>query len=281
MPTVPGTVGRDECADRRRMGFGRHPDCAAGTRQHREFTEMLRAPGVEVIELGEGMGGGSGFALTLDALYRHDASFPSPRGLILLRPGKRSRRGEPEAPRAVFAARGVPVVGAIPAPGVAEGGAPARRDGRTRFAGEGCRTDADGIAQLAGLAAPDSVEAVPAPLPHGEGPARCLRLRSLPSDLDSRTIPADPELFAVPTLRRLTGHGFDRIPIVAEERGTTAAKVLSPGNGELLALRTNRRTNGRIEAAGCRVPPYAGSEIRRNGSGGPTCPARPRRPETP
>ena len=162
-----------------------------------------------------------------------------------------------------------------------EGGAPARRDGRTRLAGEGCRTDDDGIAQLAGLAAPDSVEAVAAPLPHGEGPARCLRLKSLPSDLGSRTIPADPKLLAVPTLRRLTGHGFDRIPIVAEKRGTMAVKVLSPGNGELLALRANRRTNGRIEAAGCRVRPYEGSEIRRNGSGGPTGLARPLRPEAP
>lgn len=277
----PGTVGWDERADWRRLGYRRPPNREAAARQHREFTENLRAPGVEVIELGEAIGGAGSFDLTPDAVYCHDASLPSPRGMILLRPGKPARRGEPDSHRAVFAARGIPVVGAIAAPGVAEGGDLVWLDDRTLLAGEGYRTDAAGIAQLAALLARDGVEVVPAPLPHGEGPDRCLHLMSLLSVLDARTLLADPELLAVPTLRRLSDHGFEIVPIAVEERGTMAANVLALGDGELLALRANRRTNERLEAAGYRVRSYEGSEISHNGSGGPTCLTRPLRRETP
>lgn len=49
-----------------------------------------------------------------------------------------------------------------------------------------------------------------------------------------------------------------------------AAKVLSPGNGDPLAIRADRRPNERIEAAGCRVRAGEGAEIGREGSGRPT-----------
>ena len=272
----PGAVGWDERADWRRLGYGRPPNREAAVREHRGFLDALGGSGIEVVDLAEAIGGG-GFDLTPDAVYCHDASLPSPRGMILMRPGKPARRGEPEAHRAVFAERGIPVVGEIAPPAVAEGGDLVWLDDRTLLAGEGYRTDAAGIAQIRELLAPDGVEVIPAPLLHGEGPERCLHLMSLLSVLDARTLLADSELLAVPTLRLLARRGFEIVPVAVEERGTMAANVLSLGRGELVALRASRRTNERLEAAGYRVRAYEGSEISQNGSGGPTCLTRPLR----
>lgn len=270
---APDDAGWGPEADWRGIGYRRPPDRESALRQHREIGRALADAGVAVRR-----GSPEGFPsarLTPDAVYCHDASFPSPRGMILMRMGKPTRRGEPEFHRAVFAAAGIPVVGEIVAPAVAEAGDLVWLDEKTVLAGEGYRTDAAGIRGLRELLAPDGVEVVPAPLPHGGGPGKCLHLMSLLSVLDAGTILADPEWLAVSTLKFLAARGFERIPIVPEERETMAANALSLGGGELLAIAANRRTNERLRDAGYRVRVYEGSEISANGDGGPTCLTRP------
>ena len=285
---TPEAAGWGPEANWREIGYRRPPDREAALRQHREIEKALADAGVTLRRIGPEGSSSDGFSsegvsfegvpsarLTPDAAYCHDASFPSPRGMILMRMGKPTRRGEPELHRAAFAEAGIPVVGEIAAPAVAEAGDLVWLDEGTVLAGEGYRTDAAGIRQLEALLAPDGVEVVPAPLPHGGGPGECLHLMSLLSVLDSRTIVADPERLAVSTLKFLAARGFEWIPIVQEERDAMAANVLSLGEGELLAIAANRRTNERLRDAGYRVRVYEGSEISGNGAGGPTCLTRP------
>ena len=270
---APDAAGWGPEAAWREIGYRRPPDRESALRQHREIEGALVDAGVTLRRIAPGEFPET--PLTPDAAYCHDASFPSPRGMILMRMGKPTRRGEPESHRAAFDRAGIPVVGEVAAPAAAEAGDLVWLDEGTVLAGEGYRTDAAGIRRLRELLAPDGVEVVPAPLPHGGGPGKCLHLRSLLSVLDSRTILADPERLAVPTLKFLAARGFEWIPIVPEERGTMAANVLSLGGGELLAIAANRRTNERLRDAGYRVRVHDGSEISGNGGGGPTCLTRP------
>ncbi len=252
----------------RELGYLHPPEPDLAARQHRALRSELAGFGARVREAAP-------TGLSADAVYCHDASFPTPRGMVLMRMGKPARAAEPEAHRALYREMDIPVIGAIEAPGVMEGGDLVWLDERTVLAGEGYRTDAAGIAQLAALLAPDGVEVIASALPHGDGPACCLHLMSLISVLDSRTMVADPRFLAVPTMKLLEDRRFRLIPIVDEERETMAANVLALGHGELLAIEANERTNERLEGAGFRVRTYPGSEISQNGSGGPTCLTRP------
>ncbi|HCH61155.1 MAG TPA: hypothetical protein DFR83_00025 [Deltaproteobacteria bacterium] len=65
------------------------------------------------------------------------------------------------------------------------------------------------------------------------------------------------------------------IEIDTQERDTHACNVLALGNGRLLALSQNERTNHRLREAGFEVIPFDGSEVAINGGGGPTCLTRP------
>ena len=266
----PRTAGWKASARWRNLGYLHPPDPEAAARQHAEIRAHLVAREVELVEPEGGLPG-----LSPDAVYCHDASLPAPRGTILMRMGKASRRGEPAAHARIYEAHGIPVIGAIEAPGLAEGGDLVWLDGHTLLAGEGYRTNAAGIAQLRDILAEDGMEVISVPLPFGDGPDRCLHLMSLISVLDPRTMVADLRFLGVPTFEMLRDRGFDFIPIVEAERSTMAANVLALGGKTLLAIAANRKTNDRLREAGFEVLTYEGSEISQNGSGGPTCLTRP------
>jgi N-dimethylarginine dimethylaminohydrolase len=69
--------------------------------------------------------------------------------------------------------------------------------------------------------------------------------------------------------------GYRCVDIEPSERPTLAANVLSLGDGRLLALEENQRTNARLRDAGFAVATFPGAEIGINGGGGPTCLTRP------
>ena len=266
---------RSGAASWRDLGYRHAPDVAAARRQHEQVRAALREGGVDLVAP-EPPETPAASDLSLDAVYCHDASFPTPRGIVLMRMGKEARRAEPDWHREICDRAGIPVIGRIEPPGIAEGGDLVWLDERTVLAGEGYRTNAAGIDQLARLLARDGVTVVTAPLPHGGGPEACLHLMSLLSVLDRKTLVLDPRWLAVRTLEfLLRDRGFGYVPIVEAERDSMAANVLALGDGELLAIAANRRTNDRLRAAGFRVRTYEGSEISQNGSGGPTCLTRP------
>src|SRR5262249_26458797 len=120
----------------------------------------------------------------LDSIYVRDASLVSARGMILCRMGKAARSGEPAAQRAAFEAHGIPIAGAIEAPGQIEGGDVVGLDDRTVVVGRGYRTNDAGIAQFRALLGDTIDEMVVVPLVHWRGPQDVFHLMSVISPVD-------------------------------------------------------------------------------------------------
>ena len=259
-----------ECVSRwQELGFGHAPDFDKAEAQYALLLRELEAIGAEVIDLP------SSSDLSLDAAYAHDASLATDCGLILMRPGKANRVGEGRHQGRCAAELGIPIAGEINSPGTTEAGDIVWLDAKTLLIGLGYRTNKAGIEQIRGVLAPKGVEVISAPLPYGPGPSACLHLMSLVSLLDEKTALVDLPWLAVETVELLRSRGFKFIEIDYSERETLACNVLALGNGRLLAIEENRRTNDRLRESGFDVRTFPGSEICINGSGGPTCLTRP------
>lgn len=253
----------------RELGYFHEPRVGLASEQHEALARALEKAGAEVHSLAPSDG------LSLDAVYTHDASFPTDHGMILMHPGKATRRGEPAEHARFYESVGVPVLGAVEPPGMSEGGDMVWLDEATVLVGEGYRTNAAGIEQIRAMLAPYGVEVLSAPLPHGPGPSACLHLMSLVSVLDARTALVDLPWLAAVTVQELERRGFRLLPIDESERDSMACNVLALGGGRLLAIAENASTNARLRESGFEVSTYPGSEISANGSGGPTCLTRP------
>lgn len=251
------------------LGYFHAPRLDEARAQHDTLVEVLKARGAEVIELA------AGGDMTLDAVYAHDASFPTNYGMILMHMGKATRRGEPSQHEKLFEALDIPVLGRIQPPGLSEGGDIVWLDETALLVGEGYRTNTEGISQLRNLLSPHGVEVITAPLPYGPGPEACLHLMSLISIIDDRAALVDLSWLSVSTVRELERRNFRLIRIDSKERDTMACNVLALGNKKLLAIEENVATNQRLRDEGFEVYTYPGSEISQNGSGGPTCLTRP------
>ncbi len=253
----------------RNLGFLHEPDADAAAREHDQLRTLLDRAGTEVLQPVWPAG------LTLDAVYVHDASLITDAGAICLKMGKASRGAEPLAHRAFYEAAGIPVLGQIEPPGKVESGDIVWLDERTLLVGRGYRTNREGIEQLRALVSPQGIEVIPAPLPHGAGPDTCLHLMSIMSVLDEHSALVDLPLLAVETVDLLRERALRLVEIEAEERSTLACNVLSIGNGTLVALEQNIRTNRRLQHLKYDVRTFSGVEIGINGGGGPTCLTRP------
>ncbi len=251
------------------LGFFHPPVFSTASEQHQQLCQILNEAGTEVIQLPRSE------ELTLDAVYAHDASFATATGVVILNPGKPNRVVESRAHKEFYASLGVPVLGAVKPPGLAEAGDMVWLDERALLVGRGYRTNQAGIEQLRDILGPQGVSVISAPLPHGAGQAACLHLMSLISLLDEQTALVDPSLLAVETVELLCARGYRLIEIDTSERDTLACNVLSLGHGRLVAIAENIRTNKRLVDTGFEVRSFPGSELCINGSGGPTCLTRP------
>ena len=268
----PRAAGWDQpaVAERwRELGFLRAPDFAAAQAQHDGLCRQLEAAGTEVFHLP------AASDLSLDAVYTHDPSLATDRGLIGLHPGKPNRI--PEAQRHLEFCRslGIPESGRIHPPGKTEAGDMVWLDSTTLLIGQGYRTNPAGIAQMRALLQPRGVEVLSAPLPYGSGPSACLHLMSLMSLLDEQTVLVDLPWLAVETVELLQSRGYRLVEIEYSERDTLACNVLSLGEKRLLALEENQKTNQKLRQSGFDVRTFSGSELCVNGGGGPTCLTRP------
>jgi N-dimethylarginine dimethylaminohydrolase len=165
-------------ADPSRWHYTSRPDLNAALDEHAALVEILRRSGAEVVAHDQPLPDHA------DALFVHDPILVTDVGAIILRMGKLLRRGEEEALAAALAKLGVPILGRLTEPAVAEGGDLLGLDHSTLAAGLGFRTNAEGLRQLAVILASIGVTVVPVPLPHGGGPDACLHLMSLISVLD-------------------------------------------------------------------------------------------------
>jgi N-dimethylarginine dimethylaminohydrolase len=268
----PRTAGWDQperAARWHELGFRHAPNFVLAQAQHEALCRQLEVAGAEIIQIPPAGG------LTLDAVYTHDASFPTDFGLIVMRPGKSTRTAEGPHYASFCESLDIPTLGTITAPATTEAGDMVWLNSKSLLIGHGYRTNSAGIQQMRALLAPHGVEVLSAPLPYGPGPSACLHLMSLISLLDNHTALVDLPWLAVETVELLKSRGFNFIEIDPDERDTLACNVLALGKNRLLAIEENPKTNTRLRQAGFDVRTFPGSELCINGSGGPTCLTRP------
>ncbi len=250
------------------LGYTAMPDLDLAIEQFDAFAGMLREAGADLEWLPDTGDTGP------DSLYTHDPMVMTPAGAVLGRMGKRARAAEPEAVGAWLRAEGVPIVGRVEPPGTLEGGDVVWLDAQTVAVGEGYRTNAAGIAQLAAFLG-DGVEVIAVPLPHWTGPGDCLHLMSLLSPVDHDLAVVYSPLLPVPFRNRLQDRGLALVEVPPSEWGSMGCNVLATAPRRCLMLQGNPITRSRLEGAGAAVRVYRGSEISLKGGGGPTCLTRP------
>lgn len=245
-----------------RLGWRDAPDFAGLVVEHERFRALLAEAGAEVVEA-------TGEPGSLDSIYVYDPALVTPTGALLLRPGKPERQGEPAALAPDLEAAGVPILGRLDEPALAEGGDTLWLDERTLVVGRSYRTNDAGIEAL--RHALPGVEVVAVDLPHGNGPDEVLHLRSLLSPLAADLAVAYMPLLPVRLAQLLEERGVDLVGVPDEEFETMGPNVLALAPRVALALADNERTRRRLGRAGVEVVTYAGGEISRKGDGGPTC----------
>jgi N-dimethylarginine dimethylaminohydrolase len=268
-PRTAGWNQPDRTAHWQELGFLHAPGFEQAQSQHETLCRELKSAGAEVVDMLPAP------ALSLDAVYAHDASLATDYGLIVMRPGKPNRVAEGPHHGEFCATLEIPTLGTIAPPATTEAGDIVWLDSKTLLIGQGYRTNAAGIHQMRGLLAPKGVEVLSAPLPYGPGPSACLHLMSLISLLDEHTALVDLPWLAVQTVELLKSCGFQFIEIDPSERDTLACNVLALGQNRLLALEENRNTNARLRQAGFDLRTFPGRELCIHGGGGPTCLTRP------
>ncbi len=256
-------------ADPTRWHYTSRPDLQEARREHDAMVDLLRGDGAEVIEHSDPQPDRA------DAIYVFDPVLITDRGVILLRMGKALRRGEEEALGRRLQEVGVPTFAALDGEATAEGGDLLWLDRHTLAAGQGFRTNAEGLRQLRRILAPLGVEVLPVELPYFGGPEACLHLLSLISLVDHDLAVVYPSLLAVPFLRFLQDRGIRLIEVPDLEFATQGPNVLALSPRKVLMLKGNPITQRRLEEAGCEVLTYRGREISLKAEGGPTCLTRP------
>jgi|SRR5579862_8830049 len=253
----------------RALNFTAPPGFSRAVADYDQFVGCLRRLGARLAELPRAEGVG------LDSIYVRDASVITPHGAVLCRMGKPLRGGEPAAQAAFLRSLGVPVLGAIEAPGTLEGGDVTWLDERTIAVGRGYRTNDAGIRQLRELLGDSIDDFIGVPLPHWRGAGDVFHLMSIISPVDRDLAVVYSPLLSVPFREQLLNRGITLVEVPDSEFETMGANVLAVSPRRCLMVAGNPVTKARLENAGAEVLEYDGAEISLKGGGGPTCLTRP------
>ena len=245
------------------------PNLPVAQKEHDGLAAILRGDGVEVLYHD------SFLADCADAIFVHDPAIVTDHGAVILRMGKALRRGEEAAMQRRLVEVGIPTLYALHGEATAEGGDLLWLDHDTLAAGQGFRTNAEGLRQLGEALHPIGVRLVPVPLPYHGGPDACLHLMSLISLVSYDLAVVYLPLLPVPFVQILWQCGFRLVEVPDEEFPTMGPNVLALSPGKCLMLEGNEVTRARLEDAGCQVYTYKGDEISLKAEGGPTCLTRP------
>ena len=246
-------------------GYLRPVELEVARREHDAFTDLLAGLGPTVHELGLESD-------SPDLVYQFDPLLVSDRGAIPLRPRKPNRRGEEVLIETWLAARGVPTVARIEAPGTIEGGDTFWLRPDLLCIGRTLRTNAEGARQLGAIVDGD-VRTFD--LPYWHGPSELIHLLSVISPVADDLAVVYLPLLPVGMWELLVDLGIVTIAVPDEEFPTLGCNVLAVRPGVVIVADGNPRTASALTAAGCEVHAYPATEIGINGSGGPTCLTRP------
>jgi len=251
------------------LNYTRPPDLSRATKDHQVFVSLLTGFGATALYLPADDRTG------LDSLYTHDPVLITDRGAVILQTGKEARRGEGPAFADALRSWDIPILGVIDGAATAEAGDMVWLDRQTLLVGRGFRTNAAGIDALTNLLRPLNVTVVSVPLPYWSGPHDVLHLMSFISLLDDDLAIVYRRILPVPLFELLESRSVKMIDVPDEEYDTLGCNVLAVAPRNVVLARGNSVTRSRLEAAGCQVSEFDGSEICIPGSGGPTCLTRP------
>jgi len=255
--------------DPHRWHYASSPDTDEARREHDAFIDLIKDFGAEVLYHDEEL------PELADSIYVHDPAIVTDAGAIILRMGKLLRRGEEEAIERFFERHGVPILGRLEGVAIAEGGDLLWLDRDTLAAGQGYRTNSEGLRQLRKALSPLGAEVIPVALPEYGGPEACLHLMSLISMIDHDLAVIYRPLLPKQLQRLLEERGIGFVEVPDKEFETMGPNVLALAPRECLMLDGNPETKRHLEAAGCKVRTYIGNEISLKSEGGPTCLTRP------
>jgi N-dimethylarginine dimethylaminohydrolase len=246
----------------------RQPDPVLLARQHEQLCQLLTDLGceVEIVAAVPDM---------VDATYVRDAGMVTSLGAVLFQMAKPVRAPEPGLLGEALEAAGVPVVARLTGPARADGGDIIWLDERCVLAGRSYRTNAEGVRQLREILAGQDVRVESVDMPHDQGPDHVLHLMSVISPVADDLAVVYPPLAPVPLMEELAARAVRIVPVPPEEYETMAGNVLPVRPGVVVMLAGNPQTRKALEAAGCEVHAYDGSEISLKGDGGPTCLTQP------
>jgi dimethylargininase len=262
----------------------RQPDPGLLLRQHDAFGQLLTDLGCEV-EVADAVDG------LVDATYARDPGLVTGRGTVLFQMTKPARQAEPGLLGSALQAAGVPVAARLTGTAYTDGGDYIWLDEDTMLAGRSYRTNPEGLRQMAtALAAegatlcwlfarlwvaqcwpPGRLALQSVDLPHDRGPAHVLHLMSFVSPLADDLALVYPPLAPVRLMLTLAERGITVLPVPADEYATMACNVLAVRPRQVIMLDGNPVTRAAMQAHGCEVHVYPGSEISLKGDGGPTC----------
>ena len=268
----------------RGLNFTEAPDYGKALEQYDRFVEVLRCSGAEVLTCSSTPSKDlstaapqhlSAAALSLDSIYVRDASVMCAKGAILCRMGKPQREGEPDALAKCYRSFGIPIAGAIEAPGKLEGGDVTWLGPRRAAVGRGYRTNDEGIRQLRVLLGDTVDDLLVVHLPHYRGPGDVFHLMSIISPVDHDLAVVYSPLMPVSFREALLDLGYTLVEVPPEEFDSMGANVFALSPRRCLMVGGSPKTRAALERAGAEVLVYEGSEISLKGGGGPTCLTRP------
>ena len=251
------------------LNFLSKPDLNNALAEYTEFEAVLKEQGTQLLYLPQDA------TVNMDSIYCRDAAIATNKGMIICNMGKAARMHEPAAEKKAFEANGIPVLGAITAPGTLEGGDVAWLDENTLAVGHTYRTNEEGIRQLTALLQPLGVDVITVPLPHYKGPSDVFHLMSVFSPVDVNLAVVYSALMPIAFRNLLLQKGYQLVEVPDEEFESMGCNVLALAPRICLMVDGNPKTKMALENAGCKVIVYKGEDISVKGGGGPTCLTRP------
>ena len=251
------------------LNFLSKPNLDNAAAEYTLFEAVLKEQGTQLLYLPQDA------TVNMDSIYCRDASIATNKGMIICNMGKAARMNEPVAEKKAFEANGIPVLGAITAPGTLEGGDVAWLNQNTLAVGHTYRTNEEGIRQLTALLQPLGVDVITVPLPHYKGPSDVFHLMSILSPVDVNLAVVYSPLMPIVFRNLLLQKGYQLVEVPDEEFESMGCNVLALAPRVCLMVAGNPKTKMALENAGCKVIVYMGEDISVKGGGGPTCLTRP------
>ena len=240
-------------------------------KDYQKFVSHIEQAGVEVLWMAEN-------TESADAVFTYDASLMTPKGAILMNPGKTLRMSEVKAHRVFYQSMNIPVIGQVTGKAKCEAGDTLWLDDQTLLVGRGYRTNDAGIAQMQTMLGDQGINVLAFDLPCYQGEQACLHLMSLISLLADDLALVHKTLLPVALAQLLSTRGVELLEAPADEfeaSGGLNLNVLTLAPRHVVAIDGCDKTLLLMRSAGCEVVTFSGESLCIPCEGGPTCMTRP------